>query len=183
MKMKHQLAVGGALFAAVVAMGRVTQAQNAENTKRLDSQESAFLRSAAQDDIFEERLGQYAADHAATDQTKQLGRQMAADHEADLKMIEQLAQDHGVDLTKHDNDLTPQQKAIYDEMTSKSGKNFDKDYTKKVLAEHNRMISLYMRERDSAADVGVREYAGKVVPTLESHKKMAADAEKEAWAS
>lgn len=181
--MKHQLVLGGAFLAAVVGIGSASQAQNAENTKRLDSQESAFLRSAAQDDIFEERLGQYAADHAATDQTKQLGRQMATDHEADLKMIEQLAQDHGLDLTKHDSDLSPQQKIIYDAMTSKAGKDFDKDYTKKMLAEHNRMLSLYQRERDHAADVAVREYAGKGVTMIESHKKMAADAEKEAWAS
>jgi predicted outer membrane protein len=181
--MKRHIALGGALLVALISMGPTTQAQNAENTKRLDSQESAFLRSAAQDDIFEERLGQYAADHAATDEAKQLGRQMAADHEADLKVIEQLAQDHGVDLTKHDSDLTPGQKAVYDQMTSKAGKDFDKDYTKKVLAEHNRLISLYMRERDHAADVAVREYAAKAVSTLESHKKMAADAEKVAWAS
>ena len=98
-------------------------------------------------------------------------------------MIEQMAKDHDVDLKTHDNDLTPQQKTIYDEMTSKAGKNFDKDYTKMVLAHHNESISLYMRERDNAADVSVREYAKKVVPTLENHKKMATEAQKQAWAS
>jgi putative membrane protein len=180
--MKRHVTMTAALLAAVVSVGTV-RAQNGENTKKLDSQEAAFLRDAAQDDVFEERLGQYAADHAATDDTKQLGRQMSADHEADLKVIEQLAKDHGVDLMGHDNELTPKQKTLYDRLTARPGKDFDKDYTKLMVAEHNRMIPLYMRERDHAADVDVRDYAKKMVPTLEMHKKMATESQKQAWAS
>jgi putative membrane protein len=177
---RHHLVMAAAVLAASFSVGPAF-GQNGENTKKLDSQETAFLRSAAQEDVFEMRLGQYAANHAETDDTKQLGKQMAADHEADLKKIEQLSQDHGVDMKTHDNDLTPQQKTIYDTMTSKAGKNFDKDYTKLVLAHHNESISLYMRERDNAADVAVREYAKDTVPSLESHKKMATEAQKKAW--
>lgn len=179
--MKRHFALGAAVMVASMMGGITAWGANGENTKPLDSQETAFLRTAAQDDVFEERLGQYAAEHAALDETKQLGKQMATDHEADLKQIEQLAKDHGVDLAGHDNDLTPQQKTIYDRLTAKAGKDFDKDYTKLMLAEHNRMISAYQRERDHAADVDVREYAGKVVPTLEQHKKMATDTQKAAW--
>jgi putative membrane protein len=177
---RHHLALAAAFLAASFTVGSAF-GQNGEETKKLDSQESAFLRQAAQEDVFEMRLGQYAAKHAEIDDTKQLGRQMATDHEADLKKIEQVAKDHGVDLKTHDNDLTPQQKMIYDTMTSKAGKNFDKDYTKLVLAHHNESIPLYMRERDNAADVSVREYAKGLVPTLESHKKMATEAQKKAW--
>jgi putative membrane protein len=180
-RMKRHFALRAMLFAATVFASAAAWAANGENTKKLDSQEEAFLRSAAQHDVFEERLGQYAAEHAALDETKQFGKQMATDHEADLKQIEQLAKDHGVDLKTHDNDLTPQQKTIYDRLTSKAGKNFDKDYTKVALAQHNQMISLYQRQRDHASDVAIREYAGKTEPTLEQHKKMAANAEKAAW--
>jgi putative membrane protein len=179
--MKRHFAVGAMLCAAMVLSGVTAWAANGENTKKLDSQEEAFLRTAAQDDIFEERLGQYAADHAALEETKQFGKQMATDHRADLEQIEQLAKDHGVNLMTHDNDLTPQQKTIYDRLTSRPGKDFDKEYTKLALAEHNRMISLYQRQRDHAADADIREYAGKQVTGLEHHKQMATDAQKAAW--
>jgi len=166
---------------AVITMGGIAKAQNGENTKRLDSQESTFLRDAAQEDIFMIRLGQYAADHAAMDDVKKLGRQMATDHQADLKQIEQLAKDHGVDLTGHDADLTVEQKTLYGQLTAKAGKDFDKDYTKLVVAHHNRMIGEYERERDHATDVAIREYAGKQVDGLQNHLKMSKDAEKLAW--
>lgn len=181
--MKRHLAAGVAIFVAAIATGQFAFAQNGENTKKFDAQESAFLRSAAQDDVFEQRLGQYAAEHAATDDVKTLGRQMATDHQADLKMIEQMAQDHGLDLTMHDQDLTPQQKEVYDRLTAKAGKDFDKDYTKLMVSEHNRIIGQYERERDHAADVAVREYAGKQVEGLQHHLQMSKDAQKVAWGS
>lgn len=181
--MKRHFALGATLFVATVLAAVNAWAVNGENTKKLDSQEEAFLRTAAQDDVFEVRLGEYAAEHAALTETKQFGKQMATDHEADLKQVEQLAKDHGVDMAGHDNDLTPQQKTLYDRLTTKAGKNFDKDYTKLALAEHNRMISLYQRQRDHAADVDIREYAGKTVPSLEQHKQMATDTQKAAWGS
>lgn len=176
--MKRHVAMGAALFVAAVSMAPAW-AENGE--QRFDSQESAFLRDAAQSDVFQERLGQYAADHAAMDEVKQLGRQMAADHEADLKNIEQLASEHGLDLMKHDNDLSPQQKETYDRLTSMHGVGFDKEYTKLELSTHNRLISEYMRERDLAAHQPVKDYADQALPTLQNHKKMVTDAEKHAW--
>lgn len=181
--MKCHMTAGAAILAAAVWMGGAAFAQNAENTKPLNPDEAAFLRNVAQDDLFEERLGQYAAEHAATDQTKQLGRQLATDHEADLKQVEQMAKDHGVDLSGHDSDLTPKQKTLYDRLTSKAGVNFDKDYTKLMVAEHNKMVPMYERERDHAGDVAVREYAGKMVDPLKHHLQMSQDAQKAAWGS
>lgn len=176
--MKRHFAIGTALFAAAVSIAPAL-AENGE--KRFDSQESAFLRDAAQSDVFEERMGQYAADHAAMDEVKQLGRQMAVDHEADLKNIEQLASEHGLDLMKHDTEISPQQKETYDRLTSLHGVAFDKEYTKLELSVHNRQISEYMRERDLAADEAVKDYAAKTLPSLQEHKKMATEAEKHAW--
>ena len=176
--MKRHLVTGAALFMAAVSLAPAW-AENGE--KRFDSQESAFLRDAAQSDVFEERMGEYAANHAALDDVKQLGRQMVADHHADLKTIEQLASEHGLDLMKHDADLSPQQKETYDKLSSLHGVAFDKEYTKLELSVHNRQISEYQRERDLAADPAVRDYAAKMLPTLEEHKKMADEAEKKAW--
>jgi putative membrane protein len=179
--MKHRILLGAGALIAVVAICQLARAQNAENTKRFDAQESAFLRQAAQEDVFEQRFGQYAAEHAATEEVKQLGKQMATDHQADLKVIAQLAQDHGLDLQGHDNDITPEQKTIYDRITSKAGKDFDKEYTKLMVAEHSRVVALYSRERDHATDVAVREYAGKQVDGLKHHLDMSKDAQKVAW--
>lgn len=177
--MKRRVLMGAAVLAAV-SIGTVW-GDSDEHTKRFDSQESAFLRDAAQTDVFEQRLGQYAADHASMDETKDLGRRLARDHEADLKNIEQLASDHGMDLKRRDNDLSPQQKETYDRLTAKSGMAFDKDYTKAELAEHNRIIGLYRREKDMAADVSVRDYAGQALDMLKHHKDLATQAERDAW--
>jgi putative membrane protein len=169
------------LMFGVLGIAAVSWGGNAENTKRFDAQETVFLRDAVQEDIFMERLGQYAAEHAATEEVKGLGKQMATDHQADREQIQQLAKDHGLDLTGHDADLTPQQKTIYDRLTAKAGKDFDKDYTKLAVAEHNRLIPEYERERDHAVDVAIREYAGKQVDGLKHHLQMSQDAQKLVW--
>ena len=179
--MKPAMLVKTASVFAIMAIGGIVGAQTGENTKPLDAQESAFLRGAVQDDVFMERLGQYAADHAATDEVRRLGRQMATDHKADREQIQQLAKDHALNLTGHDADLTPSQQAVYDRLTTKPGKDFDKDYTKVAVAEHNKMVGEYERERDHAADVAVREYAGKELGGLHDHLKMSENAEKVAW--
>jgi putative membrane protein len=178
--MKRKTVLGGAIM-LVTAMGMTVWGQNEENTKKFDSQESAFLRQAAQEDTFEQRIGQYAAEHAATDAVRELGRQMSTDHHSDLAKLEQMAQDHGLVLMGHDEGLTPQEQTIYNQLTSKSGKDFDKDYTKLMVARHNEQIAIYTREHDHAADVAVRDYADKGLSMLKDHLKMAEHAQSVAW--
>jgi putative membrane protein len=179
--MRRTIATVAGLMFGILGVAAVSWGQNAENTKRFDGQESAFLRDAVQEDIFMERLGQYAAEHAATEEVKRLGKQEATDHQADREQIQQLAKDHGLDLMGHDADLTPQQKTVYDRLITKAGKDFDKDYTKLAVAEHNRLIAEYQRERDHAADVVIREYAGRQVDGLKHHLQMSEDAQKLVW--
>jgi putative membrane protein len=66
-------------------------------------------------------------------------------------------------------------------LSTKAGRDFDKEYTKLLVAEHNRIVATYQRERDHAADVAVREYAGKQVEGLQHHLQMSKDAQKVAW--
>lgn len=178
--MKRNILLGSAVIAAAMSMGRISSAADPD-TNKFDPQESVFLRTAAQNDLFEERLGNYAAEHAATDRVKDLGKHMASEHEADLKEIERISEGHNVNLVAHDQKLTPQQQTIYDRLTTKAGVNFDKEYTKLLVAQHNTDLGMYKRERDRAADVAVREYAGKAATTLEDHLKQAKEAEKVVW--
>jgi predicted outer membrane protein len=174
----RQSIIAMVLIVAAASYGRYAWADDDLAHKQPDSQESAFLRDSVQSDVLQERLGQYAADHAATDEVKALGKKLASNHQQNREEIQQFAKDHRLNLMHHDADLTLEQKATYDRLIGKPGRDFDKEYTALVIIDDQSLIAMYERERDHAGDVFVREFAGKVVPELKEQLKMAEDAQK-----
>jgi predicted outer membrane protein len=172
--MKKALTTGA--LALLVGLGSVVLAQDLTHAK-LDSQEQAFLRQRAQDDVFMWRLGEYAAEHGGSDQVKQLGKDIVKERRSDLRDIEQLAADHGADI-KPPETLAPQQKAVYDRLVSQNTTLFDRGYTKAVARNYGTTIPQLERERDGAKSVYIREYAGKNLQMFKDHQKQAHDVEK-----
>ena len=167
-----------AMLVAVLALGGVSWA--ADNPKNLSPQETVFLRQQAQNDLLMQRLGDYATNNAATVQVRDLGKKIAADHRVDLKNLQNFGKDHNLSLPEHD-DLTLEQKGVYDRLTTKHGLDFDRAYTKWLAQQYATTIKQYERERDRAEDIVVRDYARNALSDLQKHQQEARDAEKAVW--
>ena len=166
------------LVALLMTTSAVSLAQ--QEPRKLDSQESAFLRQRAQDDVFMWRLAEYAATHAATDRVKQLGKEIAKERRDDLRDIQQFSENHQTNI-EQPKDLDLKQKTLYDRLTSKSGIDFDREYTKLLVQDYSTAIPQYERERDRAATPEVRDYANRQLTRLQDHLNQAKDAEKDVW--
>ena len=173
MRGKSLIVLAGLLAMAPVSFG---------DDVRFDSQELAFLRQRASDDIYMWRLSEYASEHAATDAVKQLGKDIVKERRTDLRDIEQLSQDHhaGIEQPK---DMTLQQKGKYDALTAQSGTTFDKGFTKTVVQDYSVAVPQLDRESGHAAHDAVKEYAKKNLQMFKDHQKQAEDAQKVAWGS
>jgi putative membrane protein len=180
--MRNPIATWAGVGALVLVMSAGSLwAQDAEHAK-LSSQELAFLRQRAQDDVFMWRLGEYAAKHGGSDRVRKLGDDIVKERRTDLRDIQELASKHGADIKQPEN-LSPQQRAVYDQLASQNTKLFDRGFTKTALQAYTNEIGQMERERDHATNVDVREYASKNLQMMKDHQKEARDAEKEVWGS
>jgi len=167
-EMRRALTLGILGLTGVMAFGTTSLAD--DKPQRLDPQEVVFLRERAQDDVMMWKVGEYAAAHAATDRVKHLGQAIVEERRTDLRDIQKIAQDHNEDVKIPDS-MNVQQKTRFDELTRKSGQNFDRDYTKDLVMNYEAAIPQLKRERDQAGHVDVREYAGMNVKMFEYHLK------------
>jgi putative membrane protein len=128
--------------------------------------DAKFLKEAADGGMAEVELGQLAAHKASSADVKQFGQRIIADHGKDNDELKQIAVQKHIDppaepSAKH-SDQGPARKTFRDQ--------FDKAY---MLKDHKQDVAAFQRERNSAKDPDVKNFAAKTLPTLQEHLKMA----------
>jgi len=72
-------------------------------------------------------------------------------------------------------ELDAKHKAEKDRLAKLSGESFDKAYMHLMVADHTHDVAAFKRESTAAKDPDLKAWAGKTLPTLEDHMKMAKD--------
>jgi len=134
-----------------------------------------FVTKAAEGGMAEVKLGQLAADKATSDDVKKFGQRMVTDHGKANDELKSLAQQKSITLP---SDLNAKDKATYDRFSKLSGAAFDRAYMQHMLADHRTDVNEFKKESTSGKDPDVKAWAGKTLPTLEEHLKLAQDANK-----
>jgi len=134
-----------------------------------------FVTKAAEGGMAEVKLGQLAADKATSDEVKKFGQRMVTDHSKANDELKTLAQQKSITLP---TDLSAKDKATYDRFSKLTGAAFDRAYMQHMLADHRTDVNEFKKESTSGKDPDVKAWAGKTLPTLEEHLKLAQDANK-----
>ena len=178
--MRRALMLGVLTLTGIIVLGSVTATAADDKKVKLDTREMTLLRNMAQDDVNMWKQAEYAAQHAATDRVRSLGKAIIEERRTDLRDIQKITQDHDENLKVPDS-MSPQQKFRYDDLSRQAGENFDRSYVKDVVANYERTIGELKRAKDQSPHVDVREWAEKNVKMYEDHLKEAHDAEHEVW--
>ena len=139
---------------------------------KIQSADRKFVTMAAISDMTEIEASKLAQTKATSPAVKEFGMMMIADHEkssAELKSIsgsKTVTPPGNVDKA-HQKDL--------DQLSKLSGNNFDKAYAKQMVADHKTAVSLFEKESKSGKDGDYQAFAGKTLPILQNHLKMAQD--------
>jgi putative membrane protein len=128
------------------------------------------VKEAAIGGMAQIQLGNLARDKASSNDVKQFGERMAADHARAGDELKQLAQQKKITLP---TDLDAQHKATVDRLSKLSGAEFDKAYMKEVLSGHKHDVSVFKKESTAAKDADVKSFASRTLPTLQDHRKLA----------
>lgn len=126
-----------------------------------------FLDFAAQTDMVEANLGQYAEDAAASQSVKDYGRMLVDDHTRDYQALQALAQQTG--LTVPTAIDAANNKSMIAPMHALKGAAFDHKYIAGMVSGHTAAIALYKKEAQDATNPAIRSYAQDTLPTLEKH--------------
>jgi putative membrane protein len=125
----------------------------------------SFLKDALEGNSAEVALAQVAERKAQSQELKQFAQTLRKDHQQANQQLQPIAQAHGVTVnqsldTKHQKKL--------ERFQQMSGSEFDKEYAKDMLKDHQKDISLYERAAQ-LTETDVQQYAQKTLPTLRQH--------------
>ena len=157
---------GGTNSAAGANSGASTKAAGGSVT----GADKIFVEKAAIGGMAEVQLGQLAQQKGSSDQVKQFGSRMVDDHSKANDELKQLASSKGVTLP---TDLDAKHKNVMAKMEKLSGAEFDRAYMDDMVKDHKDDVSLFRKESTSGKDADLKAFAGKTLPTLEDHLKMA----------
>jgi len=65
--------------------------------------------------------------------------------------------------------------AMMDRMSRLSGTDFDREYMRQQLKDHDKAVELFQKETDKGKDQELKAWASKTLPTLREHQQMARD--------
>ncbi len=157
-----------------VGTSGTADAKKADADHKADRSDRDFVGDMLAEGRAEVSLARLAQQKAANRQVKDFAMMMIRDHQrtaADLKM---LASHVHIDMSKVDAD-TDHGKATHERLTKLSGMEFDREYMKAMIEDHERAVRDADDKADDADNDHVRQWAARALPTLEKHLEMAKD--------
>jgi len=136
----------------------------------MSSRDRDFLMDAAQGGMMEVELGRLAAQNAMSDAVKQFGQRMVDDHGQANTELMSLATSKGVTLP---TELDEKHRAHVTKLTSLTGAEFDREYSKLMLSDHSKDVSEFEKQSKKGTDPELKAFAAKALPTLQQHLQMA----------
>ena len=160
MKKIYNLYVAAALFSALVILsGCGGEAKNS----------GSFTTSAAQGGMAEVKMGNLALAKAQSEEVKQFAQQMVADHTKANNDLKEVAAKKSVALP---TDINDEQKSTMDKLAKLSGAEFDKEYVKAMVEDHEKDVKEFETQAKSGTDEDVKAFAARTLPTLQTHLSM-----------
>ena len=175
-------AAGALVLASATAAAQTdakhSDAKHSDAKHTMDSASAAkgadakFAIEAAKGGLMEVEMGRMAADHATNADVKAFGQRMVTDHTKANDELKTIASQKGITLP---TSLDAAAKAKMDKMSKMSGEAFDKAYMDDMLKDHKHDVAEFRKEANGGKDADIKGFAGKTLPTLEEHLKMAQD--------
>ena len=140
-----------------------------------DAQDTAFVNAAADAGMLEVQLGKLAATKGSSAAVKEFGQSMVTDHTKANDELKALA---GKKNIKVPAALSAKSQKKYEDVSKKSGADFDRAYADQMVKDHNEVIAKFKKESESGTDSDLKAWAKGKIPTLEHHLMMAQDMNK-----
>ena len=136
----------------------------------VNQQDLSFVQAAAQSNLAEITEGNIAVQHAAESSISAFGSRMITDHTAQPTRLTTAAANAGIPVPSTPN---PAQQAEAAQLSTLSGRNFDRVYIEGQIAGHESTLAVLQQEVASGQDPGLVQVAQTAIPVVEDHLNMA----------
>jgi putative membrane protein len=131
---------------------------------------NGFMTRAAEGGMAEIETGKLAVSKAQNAEVKQFAQQMIADHTRANNELKTLAGKKNVTLP---TGLDPMHQAMAAKLSGLTGAEFDREYMRGQVEDHERTVALFQAQADNGADAEAKAMAAKTLPNLKMHLEMA----------
>jgi putative membrane protein len=135
-----------------------------------NAQDKLFVRQATLGGRAEVDLGKLAQSRGRSQQVKQFGEHMAADHSKANDKLLRIGKSANAELPKG---LAPDDAAFRSELEGAEGTAFDQRYLVKQIADHQKTVNLLLWEISNGQNQELRSYAGEMLPNVLDHLRQA----------
>ena len=143
-----------------------------------DEKSITFLTKSANSGLAEVQLAKLAQQKATIDAVKGFAAMLEKDHTAVNDQVKNLAGQRNVSLPAAPSE---DKQKMYNDMEKMTGKAFDKEYISMMVKAHGDGIKLFEDTKANAADIDVKNFADKILPTLKMHLDSAKAIQKRYW--
>jgi putative membrane protein len=143
-----------------------TTNMNATSTMPVDKDAADFAVEAASGGMMEVELGKLAQEKAASQRVKDFGAMMVKAHSAAGDKLKAIASAKNITLPAEMGD---KQKKDMEDLSKKSGKDFDKAYMDMMLDDHKKDVKKFEDAADKCKDPDLKTFASATLPTLRMH--------------
>jgi putative membrane protein len=160
----------------VEAEGRLKEISKAANEQagqrngKLGPIDSEFLRTVAEINMAELKLGKLAQDRATAANVKQFGQRLVTDHTKMVAELQKIAQNEQATLpTKLDEKFQD----LFDQLSKVAGANFDSNFARDMVKGHEEAIQKFEAQAKNGQDAELKAFAEKWLPKLREHLQLA----------
>jgi putative membrane protein len=137
----------------------------------LASKDKRFMTDAAEAGSTEINASKIALEKSANPAIKDFAEMMIGDHTTASDELKKLAASKNVTLPDGPGAM---QKAKIAVLSKLSGAHFDREYASVIgVSAHTDAVALFQKASTDAQDADVKQFASKILPTLQHHLEMA----------
>jgi len=164
----------GFAFLAMILSG-AAMAQLPRDTEvppgALDEADALFIQDANTSNITQIVLGRKAAANATNPGIHSLADRIVSSHVKADQALQMLASRKHVDVPRRP---TAEDQGEIDAVSNhRRGGEFDADYMRTIINDHDRMIAMYQEARAQSEDPDIRYYADVMLPALRENREQA----------
>lgn len=131
-----------------------------------------FLNNALSRGFEELQMSGIAVVKAQNEEVRAFAQKMINTHSKANKEIKEIAELKNINVT---SGTTGEQQKEMSEMSKLSGAAFDKEYIKKMVANHEKDVAEYQKQANGANDTTIKKFAAELLPTLKEHQQTVRD--------
>jgi putative membrane protein len=152
-----------------LALASITHGVPAGEPEDSFPEPTVFVEQAAQTGLTEIEAAKVALARSQDPGIRSFAQRMVKDHGKSNIELATLAAAKGIDAPSK---LDAEHQSMLDDITSKSGPDFDRSYSEHMHMGHTKAVALYEAAANSP-DAAVSGFAKKALPTLREHKQLA----------